>query len=97
MMSQVAMQVKCNLTRSQSDVLIINMLITQPFVVAHWHRGEPIVHGYGSTAWAAKNRARIVGAPAEAELCTRVLGETMVWQGPSGRRVTIEDFLNIDD
>lgn len=88
---------KCNLTRSQSDALIVNLLVIQPYVVAHWHLGEPIVHGYGATAWAAWNRARLVGAPEEAELCTRVVGETMVWQGPSNRRVTIEDFLTIDD
>lgn len=91
------MRGRCLLTRSQSNDLIVNMLTTQPFIVAHWKFGEPIIDGYGATAWVAKNRARLIGAPNNAELCTRVVGETMVWQGPSGRCVTIEDFLIIDD
>ena len=97
-MAQVlTVQGKCNLTRSQSDKLIVEMMMMQPFVVAHWHKGEPIIHGFGATSWAARNRARIVGAPEEAELCAHVIGETLVWQGPSGRRVTVEDLLTVDD
>jgi hypothetical protein len=59
--------------------------------------GEPIIYGIGKTAWAATNMARISDAPKTAELCSRVIGESLVWQGPSGRRVTIEHLLTIDN
>lgn len=86
-----------NLTRSQSDDLLVKAAIAQPFIVASWRGGEAIVQGWGASPWAATNIARRVDAPPDSELCSRVTGETMVWQGPSGRRVTVEDFLSLDD
>lgn len=88
---------KLDLTRSQSDDLIVQAAASKPFVVADWHSGEPIVYGVGATAWAATNMARLSEAPKTSELCSRVIGESLVWQGPSGRRVTIEHLLTIDD
>jgi hypothetical protein len=86
-----------NLTRSQSDGLIVDMATAQPFVAAAWRSGEPIIYGLGASAYAARNMALKADAPVDTEICSRVVGELMVWQGPSGRRVTVEDFLTIDN
>lgn len=88
---------RLDLTRSQSDDLVVQAAAAQPFVIADWRGGEPIIYGIGKTAWAATNMARISDAPKTAELCSRVIGESLVWQGPSGRRVTIEHLLTIDN
>jgi hypothetical protein len=88
---------RMNLTRSQSDALLVTAAIRQPFIVAAWRGGEAIIQGWGASPWAASNIARRVGAPTDSELCSRVTGETMVWRGPSGRHVTVEDFLSLDD
>jgi hypothetical protein len=88
---------RCNLTRSQSDNLIVLMAVEQEYIIANWRGGEAIVHGWGATQWSARNKARQASAPLDSEMCSRVVGENMVWQGPSGRRVTIEDLLTVDD
>jgi hypothetical protein len=86
-----------NLTRSQSDDLIVQMAMDQPYIAAAWRGGEPIVFGFGKSEWAALNMARLSDAPKEVELCVRIPGELSVWQGPSGRRVTVENLLTLDD
>ena len=88
---------RIGLTRSQSDDLIVQMAMAQPFVAASWHLGEPIIQGFGGSEWAARNMARLSDAPADTEICSRVIGEFLVWRGTSGRTVTVEHILSIDD
>jgi hypothetical protein len=84
-------------SRSKSDEMTVINASMQPYLVAHWKGGEPIIDGFGSSPWIAQNMARRCEAPIDAELCLRVVGETMVWRGQSGRVVTVEDFLEIDN
>lgn len=88
---------RIGLTRSQSDDLIIQMAIDMPFVVAQWRHDEAIVYGLGKTRYEAVNMARMSNVPQDAEVCSRVVGENLVWRGPSGRTVTIEHMLELDD
>lgn len=83
-------------TRSQSDDLMIDGASTQNYIAATWRGSEAIIYGFGSTPWMARNCARQCDAPPDVEVCSRVIGELMVWQSPSGKRVTVEDFLTID-
>lgn len=86
-----------SLARSQSDALIVDMATRQRFVVAAWRHDEPIVYGIGQSEWSAQNMARRSDCPIDAELCRRVDGAICAWRGPSGRVVTIEHLLTIDD
>jgi len=88
---------RISLTSSQSDDLIVQMAMGQAFVAATWRGGEAIIHGLGQSEWAARNMARLSDAPLNVEICSRVVGETLVWRGPSGRIVTVEHMLTIDD
>jgi hypothetical protein len=85
------------LNRSQSDDLMVKTMMATPFIAASWRGGEPIVSGFGQSAWSALNMSRTTNAPTDTEVCSRVVGETLVWRGPSGRIVTIEHMLTIDD
>jgi len=93
---------RVDLTRSQSEGLLVQALIEHEFVVASWRGGEPIIYGTGQTKYQATNMARIACAPGrvpeEAELCTRFdPSNKYAWMGPSRRVITVEHFFTIDN
>lgn len=77
--------------------MIVDMALQQKFIVASWRNGEPIIYGIGQSEWAATNMARMSHCPSDTELCTRTPDILCAWRGTSGRLVTIDHLLTIDD
>lgn len=96
-------KVQINLSIAESHYLIERRLSGSRFVVAHWNKDEPIIHGEGDTRQDAvrmafeclKDSHRYYGV--ELEVHELIPGQTCVWRGPSGRVITSEHFRTLDN